>query len=475
MAPGARFLRRVSRHLALALPLAAALAGAAAPAAAQVVRTAPETPELRFARSLAEVPTLELEAVDPQLLLRRDEERVMAGGVPHFAVALPVDVDPWSSGSWEPLGLDLAGRQLGRWRHRIVSRGALSLSLAFGRFRLPEGGRLRLASADGRLRLGPWTATDEDAHGQLWTPPMPGDELLLELVAPVDDLDEIELRLTAVHHGYAGFGDPAPRAGGCNLDVACADAEPWHDVARSVALVAIEGVRYCSGFLVNNTALDGVPYFITAEHCGVDAANAASVVVIWSYESPRCRDAVEPLPVPREAFRSYQSGAVLRATVAATDTVLLELDDPPPPSSGAFFAGWDRRHLEPRGAAVVHHPNTDWKRVAIDLDRARATPHLESRRGVDGGHLRIGDWELGTTEGGSSGAPLLNRAKRVVGQLHGGYAACGNRAADWFGRFADAWSGDGRRGHRLSDWLDPRATGAVVLDGLDASVLPPTR
>ena len=59
-----------------------------------------------------------------------------------------------------------------------------------------------------------------------------------------------------------------------------------------------------------------------------------------------------------------------------------------------------------------------------------------------------------------------------MGQLHGGFAACGEPRADWFGRFSAAWEGRGRSSSRLSDWLDPLDTGAVTLDGLDASEIP---
>ena len=37
-----------------------------------------------------------------------------------------------------------------------------------------------------------------------------------------------------------------------------------------------------------------------------------------------------------------------------------------------------------------------------------------------GTHVRVEDWDLGTTEGGSSGSPLFDQNHRVIGQLHGG-------------------------------------------------------
>ncbi|MEM7353685.1 MAG: trypsin-like peptidase domain-containing protein, partial [Acidobacteriota bacterium] len=318
----------------------------------------------------------------------------------------------------------------------------------------------------GSLRVGPFTEADNDDHGELWTPPMPTDDLRIEVEVPFDALGELQIELTQVHHGYAGFGEPPPKSGECHRHVACDESELWSEQVRSVALVSIAGVRFCSGFLVNNTARDGRPFFLTANHCGVTPANAASVVVLWNHQQASCDTSV---PEPQD-WNAFQSGAIYRAAHRPSDTVLLELDDPPDPQFDVYYAGWDRSLADPAWSTVIHHPNTDLKRISFDDDPARTTAHLSDARWAGGNHLRIGAWDRGSTEGGSSGAPLFNQDKRVVGQLHGGYAACGEAEPDWFGRFSAAWTGYGRPGLRLSDWLDPLNTGVEVLDGMDAPV-----
>lgn len=405
---------------------------------------------------------LVLPGVDRNEIRRQDEERVARGEVPHYAVALDADVDPWRHGGWE-----LETRGIARWRLRVRSPGARSLNLAFDRYRMPPGGTLRLAAADRRHHPLSFTHRDNEAHGELWTPPILSDELLLEVRVPVDRLDELELHLATAQHGYAGFGEPEPKSGDCNVNVACQDGEGWSEVARAVGLVSIEGVRFCTGFLVNNTALDGRPFFLTANHCGITRANAASVVVMWNHQSPTC--AASEVEAAVEVPGAFQTGAVLRAVVRRTDLTLLELDDVPDPAFDVFYAGWDRRPLAPGSTVTIHHPNTDMKKIAFDFDQTTVTPHLRDEAADWGAHLRIGGWEVGTTEGGSSGAPLFNQDRRVVGQLRGGYAACGNRRADWFGRLAEAWIGSGRPDARISNWLDPLASDAQVLDGLDGA------
>ncbi len=57
----------------------------------------------------------------------------------------------------------------------------------------------------------------------------------------------------------------------------------------------------------------------------------------------------------------------------------------------------------------------------------------------------------------------------MVGQLHGGGAACGNNAPDWYGWFHISWTGGGTSDSRLSDWLDPLGTGAETLETIDVS------
>jgi hypothetical protein len=212
---------------------------------------------------------------------------------------------------------------------------------------------------------------------------------------------------------------------------------------------------------------------MTAQHCRVDRENAASVVVFWNHQSEVCRGPGEELEVAGAAgnLELFQTGAVLRAVVEKSDAVLLELDDSLRPEHNLYYAGWDRTAADPRRTTSIHHPNIDAKRISFDGDRSWTTTYLQDDGPGNGSHIRVGGWESGSTEGGSSGAPLFNQDRRVVGQLHGGFASCGNRRADWFGRFSESWGGEGQPGRRLSDWLDPLQKKVWVLDGLDSSVL----
>ena len=81
---------------------------------------------------------------------------------------------------------------------------------------------------------------------------------------------------------------------------------------------------------------------------------------------------------------------------------------------------------------------------------------------------RIADWDLGVTEGGSSGSGLFNEDGHLIGMLSGGSAACSgtndNGGFDIYGRFGVAWNFGSTASTRLSDWLDPGNTGVTTLD-----------
>ena len=428
----------------------------------------PPEPLAQGARPLDQVDVLTMPPVDNQALLDRDKGRPTFGVPLQFAEPLTVDVTPATHGTWEKLK---DGAWL--WRLRIASSGALSLNLGFTRYAMPPAGRLFLYSPDYSTIIGPFTEGDNEVHGQLWTPPVAGHEIVIEVSLPAAVASQLELRLTQVSHTYRGLG-PSPKriagiSGACNVDVACPQADGWRDEVRSVARYIVSGASLCSGALVNSTALDGTPYFLTAFHCGVNAATAPSVVTFWNFENSTCRppDSPESGQPGDGQLTQFSTGAIFRAGYALSDFTLIELDDPINPAFNAHWAGWDNTSADATSATTIHHPNGAEKRISFENDPTTTTSLGETFPPGDGTHIRVEDWDLGTTELGSSGAPLFNQDHRIVGQLHAGFAACGNDESDWYGRLAFSWDGGGTLATRLKDWLDPLNTGATVLDGSD--------
>ena len=439
------------------------------------------------------LPVQSLPAVDAERLRTQDEQRAGAIRPYRYGVVRETNLTPARHGRWEQLN---TGSWV--WRLRLFSNEAKSLSVGFTTFDLPEDARVYLhGPGDERVR-GPYTAADA-TNGQHWTPHVNGAEAIVELVVPADQRDAVDLTVGRVVHAYRPIhpgrtaasrdGTAQPKSGACNVDVACDEADPWRDQVRSVASYSFssDGFTFvCTGALVNNTAEDLTPYFLTAEHCITTRQEAASMVFYWNFESPTCRTPGSPVsggPANDNRAEQTSSGATLRATwgnfgrtgtiSGRPDVTLVEIDDVIPSTYDVFFAGWARGGNPPAEAVSIHHPGGDAKRIAIDEDPVSITDYAEFQD-TESTHFLIEAWEVGTTEGGSSGAPLFNENGRIVGVLSGGSAGCtgtgvDNDAPDWYGRIASAWTGGTSPGGQLRPWLAPNGTNAQTLDGRNQS------
>ncbi|MBX3712527.1 MAG: proprotein convertase P-domain-containing protein [Lysobacter sp.] len=436
-------------------------------------------------RSIDRVEVRRMPAVDLVRLNAEDRQRDRLGLPVRFAAPIAVNYTTANAGVWETLDENTLV-----WRMRVSSPGALSLNFGFTEFRMPAGGRLLVYSASEAraARAAPvriYTDADNEAHGQLWTPIVDGDEAVIEVVVPRAQKDQLKLRLTQVGHDYAGFRNIAAgrrsvfqtrgTSGSCNTDVVCPAGDNWRDQIRAVAAYSTGGSIFCTGSLVNNTANDRRMYFLTANHCGLNSSNAASLVTYWNYQNSTCRTPGSAASGQNGNGSLSQSltGAFFRASNAASDFALLELDDPAPASYNLYWAGWDRRSVEFPGSTAIHHPNGGEKRITHSTTATRTVAY-----GGGSGTTHVeASWVGGisVTEPGSSGSPLYSPDKRVIGQLHGGPSYCGAPTAsmkDYYGRVSVSWTGGGTNSTRLSNWLDAGNTGATTLDGIGGSTTP---
>jgi subtilisin-like proprotein convertase family protein len=426
----------------------------------------------RIARTKTPLSDVELVALplqDNAQLIAEELARRAPGVAPRFAVAVPVDIRPATHGTWEYLPGDQAV-----WRLRIRSVGARSLNLGFTRYQMPAGGSLVVYDPAGARVLGPFTPADNEEHEQLWTPVFPGEELVLEVVVPKTALRGLQLELKFVHHDFLGFGEVL--SGSCNLDVICGEADGWalvdayRDIIQSVAVIGLNGGTFCTGFLVNNTRQDCTPFFMTAQHCGINGNNAASLVAYWNFQQSTCRQPGTPASggAGDGLLNDFNTGAFFRSGWSNSDFTLVELDDPVSQTADAYFAGWDIGGSVPADTVIcIHHPSTDEKRISFEFDTASVSD-INGNPSPAGNFIKVPDWDVGTTEGGSSGSPLFNRQRQVIGQLYGGLAACSNNEYDVFGWIHRSWTGGGTPSTRLRDWLDPDDTGLTALEGRSA-------
>ena len=368
-----------------------------------------------------------------------------------FGVEIEVDFNLENAGSWTQL------KNGGRlWRMSIKSTGAMSLNVNFTWFRIPKDARFFAFNRDGISVLGAFTDKNHNPDGNFAIMPVAGDEIILELYEPKSSIGQSQIQMKSVVHGYRdffgllkAFGD----AGACNVNVNCPLGADWQSQKSSVCmLLTANNSRFCSGALVNNTALDSTPYILTANHC--NATNNS--IFMFNYESPNCTNIDGPT-------NNTIQGCQLRANRSGSDFALFELNQSIPESFDVFYAGWSIENLAPEFSVGIHHPRGDIKKISVDED-----PAIQSTYGAPSALCwRVINWEHGTTEGGSSGSPLFNQEGKIIGQLYGGTASCNNpNGHDNYGRFDISWNSGISPTSRLKEWLDPINSGVTSINGL---------
>ncbi len=392
-------------------------------------------------------------------MLAEDDAKLKAGkeGPYRFGKEFQTNFNLSNSGRWTELG---NGDRV--WLFKVKSKGATSLNFIFSTFSLKGESRLFLYIPDHTNYLGGFTSANNGPDEVMGTAPLPGDEVIFELYEPATSRGLNRLQIGTVVHGYKStfaFGD----AGNCHININCPIAAKWKDQGESVAII-VDGGGVCTGSMVNNEMEDGTPYFLTANHCFSN--RAPSWVFVFDFEAPGC-----PNPTVAPPLTNSVSGSVLRARSSASDFCLLQLNQRPPATYGVYFNGWDALGNTPDSGVGIHHPAGDL--MKISFYRGSSTSFNGNPRSENW----LLSWLLQTaTEGGSSGSPLFDQNKRVVGQLYGGGSACGNTLTDYYGKFSVSWDRAGAtRTNRLRDWLDPLSANNRVINGSYSECLIPIR
>lgn len=399
-------------------------------------------------QSFASVSSTYFESLDVKAV--HDEEVMFEqkGVAPRFAVPHEVDVEPI---------LEKSGNVY-TWTHQVTAPNAVSLNFGFSDFFLPEGAELNIFSADRSEFIRSFTSADNNVHRELWSPVIMTDDAIIELTVPSNLAHKVSLKLTHVGQGFRTFGQSTMKSGSCNIDVACSDSRGWENEINSVGVISTGGSRFCTGFMVNNTRNDKTPFFMTAAHCRINAGNAATLVVYWNYQTSKCKGTRDG------KLTDFQTGAVHLASGTRSDFALVKLNSAPKAEWNVSYAGWDATGAFGTPAVAIHHPNVDEKSISFENEGTVLASYGGQDSPGDSTHVRVIDWDKGTTEPGSSGSPLFDSNHRVIGQLHGGGAACGNDLSDYYGRLHTSWRGDGTAKGSLKDHLDPDKTGKLTTD-----------
>ncbi len=414
--------------------------------------------------SIHNLPALDLYEVMPDYsqvkkAMRTDEASSRLKRL-EFAHVFDLNLHPENSGEWQTLH---TGDRI--WRLGIVSRGAYSLNMIFGTFNLEADVKVYVYSPNHKHLLGAYSSLNNNAAGKLAIEPLPGDSLIVEMNFPASANNYGTIEISRLGHDFMNiFGTSYKSAGGmagsgaCNADINCDVGITWQREKYAVCKLIIDARDICTGTLLNNTAKDRTPYVLTANHCIDTTIKAAATVFIFNYEKWKCGGQDGPKPVTL-------SGSNLIATTPNLDFSLVRLYDMPIFSARPYLAGWNRSNIAALNTSTIHHPNGDFKKISIDENPAVSATYAEDYN--PNSHWLINKWEVGTTERGSSGAPLFNQYRQVVGDLTGGDATCSSSVRDYFAKLYNSWSDYPEWKRQLRHWLDPLNSDSISITGLD--------
>ena len=404
---------------------------------------------------------------------------------PRFAVIIPVDLHMEKAGDWSVLP---NGQRI--CRLTVQAPGAIAIILSYSRFFIPEGGKLFIYNAERTQLLGAYSSHTNPGGKEFASELVAGDEIILEYNEPLSQANSManekpDIRISGIGYGYNYISisteiDPPyngyQASNSCQVNINCSEGANWQNQKKGVTSMAIpmgggSFWAFCSGAIINNTAQDLTPYYLTASHC-IDDMSASEInqtVFYFHYESQGCASS------PPAAYRTMV-GAQLLVNMpinGSSDGALLRLNQNIPTDYDVYYNGWDRRNTPATGGAGIHHPKGDVKKIAtFTSPLTSATWSNADGTGAANAHWRINDFAktpngYSQTESGSSGSPLFNQYGLVVGTCTGGTTAdCASGKRAWYGKFWYHWDNANSIGaQRMKDYLDPLNSGVETLAG----------
>jgi PKD repeat protein len=351
------------------------------------------------------------------------------------------------------------------WQYKIVADSAVSIQIIFKTFIIPPDAKLFIYNEDYSLIYGAFTDKNMEQDSVFVVSDFNSKSLILEYFEPENAPFKGTLIIGSIGQAYKDIFNQMADAEGY-IGINCPEGKDWQTEKHAVCKITfkIGQTGYlCSGSLINNTKNDKTPYFLTANHCISTLTSARSIVVYFNYEQEGCNG-------NNTTFKTL-SGSTLMTNGNASDYSLLKLNTIPPASYKPYYAGWDIGDTMPLNAAGIHHPSGLFKKLSIDYNRV--TTYNKSITWDEGGttpaftHWEVG-FDIGLTAGGSSGSPLFNDKKLIIGQLHGG-----SDNVDYYGKLSYSWTNPITGSNKLRQYLDPDNTGVTILPGFAPSTNSP--
>jgi PKD repeat protein len=413
---------------------------------------------------------------DVYKLLSEDDEREKQNLPPRCAQIIPANLNIENSGEWTTLP---SGQRI--WNLEINAPDALAVMLYYDRFELPEGSKLFIYNPDHSKVLGAYTHKTNLKKCEFATEFVPGDRIILEYVEPFPLTDKNvppQISINGIAYGYNHLRVSTDKAtlrmrglsGSCMVNINCSEGSDWQNQKKGVARILTRtgsSSSLCSGTLINNTSGDFDPLFLSAHHCfeGVTASDLNQTIYYFNYELSDCNNLLIDPDCPTMV------GAQMLVDLnisGSSDGALLRLNDSIPENYDVYFNGWDRRNIPATSGVGIHHPKGDVKKISTFTAPATSETWYGNYTGAFNAHWNVyfsaTENGYGVVEGGSSGSPLFNQNKLVVGTLTGGNSACNYPVGvNLYGKLWYHWD---QGAQLMSDYLDPQGLKAEFIEGV---------
>lgn len=397
------------------------------------------------------------------------------------------------------------------YQSTVTAENALNMSLSFSKFLIPKNAVLKIYSKN---EFTDGITETENGIGKKWrTRVYQGNRINISLKVPVEEKGRALLEIGKIIFGFRQIGgdimgatsgtNPLPTPGqsaNCHINVVCSLGNNWTNERRSVALIYDDNGFCFSGSLVMNTCNSNKPYILTAYHVFHGGGpNPSDCKYVFKYWRLGCDNSTELYNETYEIDGQGGPGednARIVASYENSDFALVLLSRAPSPTSGVYYSGWNRGGGVPSSITALHHPLGD----VMKISQATQSGSITSTTwgvGSDNHWQAIFDMDKGLIQMGSSGGPIYDENRRIVGQIHGIYSTpspcingpqnpnsthctCVNPSAEQTaakrslsGKFSVSWEGGGIPTKRLKDWLDPLGLGNTFTNTTSIDALQP--
>ena len=372
------------------------------------------------------------------------------------------------------------------WLLKISAKDAVALSIHFDYFNLQNDSEFMVFNKNGEL-FDIFKKENNLSGGGFSIGNINGDEITIKYTIPKNrNFSADDFKISGIAYIYKEIEDSYMKqkvcfasAENCSVNINCSEGNNYQKQKRGVARIyCVNGdfVGYCSGTLINNTAQDGTPYFLTAAHCAsnTDENDFAKWRFDFNYESDICDN-----PSSEPAKKTFVGCEALAKSAidGGSDFLLLKLKNISQndiKNHNLVLNGWSISAANPVFGACIQHPQGDIKKISFfNSNVMSATIQTNNAVGMENAHIKL-QWietqnGYGVTDKGSSGSPLFNEEGIVVATLSGGASTCLNLSGyDYFGKFSYHWDKTGSDSTtQLKYYLDPLKSNAQSCNTLD--------